>query len=233
MMKRNFRLSFSCILMLAFLIVPFDSYAQTESDPLEHDFGIWSDLTVKKHIVSGFSASVNGHLRTKENTSMVDQWRVNPELQFKFNDYFDLSAGYIYISSNKNTNYEGSHRWYGAFRMAVSFGPVHLHLRERFEQTIKEGMAKGEYGRIYNYLRSRVGVDLKFENCPVTPYANVENFLYVFEYKGGQGAEMRYSVGAKYKFAKIHTLDLYYRIVQKLPTTELRHIMGVGYTLSF
>ena len=94
-------------------------------------------------------------------------------------------------------------------------------------------MEPGDYGRVYNYLRSRVGIDLKFENSPVTPYLNVENFLYVFEYKGGEMAEMRYTAGVKYKFAKIHTLDLYYRINQKFPVTELKHIMGLGYTLSF
>jgi hypothetical protein len=183
--------------------------------------------------VSGLSASVLGNIRTKENSSQIDKWRINPELQFKFNDYFDLSAGYIYYRSNKGIEYQGNHRWYGAVRMAVSFGPVHLHLRERFEQTIREGMEPGDYGRVYNYLRSRVGIDLKFENCPVTPYLNVENFLYVFEYKGGEMAEMRYTAGVTYKFAKIHTLDLYYRINQKFPVTELKHIMGLGYTLSF
>lgn len=232
-MKFQFRRLLLCLPLVIMLVAPVPLSAQEEVEPLEHDFGIWGDLTIKKHIVSGLSASVLGNIRTKENSSQIDQWRINPELQFKFNDYFDLSAGYIYYRSNKGIEYQGNHRWYGAVRMAVSFGPVHLHLRERFEQTIREGMEPGDYGRVYNYLRSRVGIDLKFENCPVTPYLNVENFLYVFEYKGGEVAEMRYTAGVKYKFAKIHTLDLYYRINQKFPVTELKHIMGLGYTLSF
>ena len=221
------------LILLCLVALPFSLSAQESEPEIEQDFAIWGEITVKKHIVSGFSASLKGHFRSKENSSEFDQWRINSELQFKFNDYFDVSAGYIYFQSNKGTYYQGSHRWYGAVRMAMSFGPVHLHLRERFEQTIREGMEIGEYGRIYNQLRSRIGIDVKIAKCPLTPYVNVENFLYVFNYRPGEVAEMRYTVGLKYKFAKMHTVDLYYRLNQKFPTTELKHILGVGYTLSF
>lgn len=223
-------------MLLTLMTIPSNLFGQEENntqEPLDQDFAIWGRLIVKKHIVSGLSASINGEFRTKENSSEFDRWRVNPELQFKFNDYFDVSAGYIYYRTNQTTHYQGHHRWYGAVRMAIGVGPVKIHLRERFEQTIKEDMEPGTYGRIYNYLRSRLGAEVKLENLPITPYANVENFLYVFEYKGGEVAEMRYTAGLKYKFAKIHTIDLYYRIVQPLPTTELTHVMGIDYTISF
>ena len=60
MMKFQFRRLLLCLPLVIMLVAPVPLSAQEEVEPLEHDFGIWGDLTIKKHIVSGLSASVLG-----------------------------------------------------------------------------------------------------------------------------------------------------------------------------
>ena len=218
--------------VIAVILVMFSSIC-ARAEVKENDFAMWGSLTVRKHIVSGLSLSVNGEIRSANTVRDINLWWVNPELNFKFNDYFSLMAGYRFSQVNRTDHYEPGHRWYAGGTIGVGIGPVRLSLRELIEQIYYTDREKGSYGSVVSYLRSRLNVDLRFESLPFVPYAEVENFLYIIDYKKGTTGIMRYSAGVRIPVAKVNTFNVYYRCQQYFNDSPNDHILGLGYTLSF
>lgn len=224
---------YSTALLSAFLLAAslFDTYAQVDA---ADDFGVWSTVTVKKKIVGGFSASISGELRTRDASKEVYQWFVNPELQYKFNEYFDVNAGYRFVRTAKALgSFEPVHRWYAGVSAAVGFGPVRLQLREIFEQFNYTERDISADNRVLNYLRSRLRLEVAVKEIYVRPYADVEHFWYVAGYRAGDTGMIRYTAGVKIPVAKMHTFDIYYRYVQQFSSSRNTNVLGLAYSLSF
>lgn len=202
------------------------------------DFGIWSYVTLNKHIVSGLSLSVTGEVWSSDMVRNLRQWWVYPTLTFRFNEYFSLCAGYRYFNTYKydadrTIAMTPGHRWFAGGSIGVGFGPVRVVLREMIEQvyTCPEAAPVS----VRSYLRSRIKANLKMYALPIRPYAEVENFLDIINDTGNKGktAFMRYSVGITIPVAKIHSFDIYYRYQHHYNGTKPRdHVLGLGYSIN-
>ena len=200
----------------------------------QDDFAVWSSITVRKHIVSGLSLSLNGELRTARTATDINLWWVNPELRFRFNELFSLEAGYRYARVNRIDYWEPAHRWYAGGTIGISIGPVYFYLRELIEQIYYTDRDPNASGSVISYLRSRLRVELKMDALPITPFIGVENFLYLFDYRKGETGIMRYTAGVRVPVGKMHSFSGYYRFQQTFSSSGLdEHILGLGYTLSF
>lgn len=204
------------------------SKAQGKGD----DFAVWGSITVRKHFVEGLSGSLNCEIRSANTVSDIGLWWINPELKYKFNDYFTAEAGYRYSNVNRSEYYEQAHRWYAGGTAGVDFGPFRLTWRELLEQIYYTDREPGAYGRAISYLRSRLGMKLNLEAMPFDPYVEVENFLYVADYKAGQVGIMRYTAGVRVPVGQVHSLGIYYRYQQYFNSSPNEHILGLGYVLS-
>jgi hypothetical protein len=81
-------------------------------------------------------------------------------------------------------------------------------------------------------LRSRLSAKWDIANCKVTPFASVELYTRLDEWKGCD--KMRYRAGASYKLNKKNELSLFYLYQDANDDDEPKgHAIGVGYSLDF
>lgn len=58
------------------------------------DFGTWLELGAEKALPYNMELGIEGGLRTKDNSSMMDRWDIGASLGYKASKYLKLSAGY-------------------------------------------------------------------------------------------------------------------------------------------
>ncbi|MBO8482226.1 MAG: DUF2490 domain-containing protein [Muribaculum sp.] len=228
-LKMRLASRFCPLVFLSFL--SFASVAAAQHK--DSDFGVWGSVTLKKQFVGGFSGSLNCEIRSDSNVSNIALWWINPELKYKFNDYFTAEIGYRYSNVDRSDYYEQAHRWYTGGTAGMDWGPFRLTWRELIEQIYYTDRPEGSSGRVVSYLRTRLGIKLNVENMPIDPYFDVENFFHISDYRAGEVGIMRYTAGLRIPFGGgMHTLNIYYRYQQYFTSSPDDHILGLGYVLS-
>ena len=217
------------LLACAFFLISIQSFSSTGGNlnvSSSDEFAMWGNVRINKHIFSGLSLSLSGEMRSKDNMDDISLWWINPEITFRFNDYFNVEGGYRYAGVNRDDGYESAHRWYVGGTAGISFGPAYLFLREMFEQIVYESST-------VSYLRSRLRLELRFDDFLLTPFASVENFLYLSGERGGRTGIMRYTGGVRIRVSSSNSFNVYYRYQRSYSASLGEHILGMGYTFSF
>ena len=234
-MKNRFFRVILALTLLGIIAIP-SLKAQSQSEP--EDFRIWAQFYIKKKITKGFTAMLYGEIRTMENSTKLNQWMICPELLYTFNQYASVTAGYRYnmiMSDKYDKGFENCHRWFVGGTASYTYGNVvKLSLRELFEQLNYTDRPSDALNRQLNSLRSRLRLDFK-TGTPFTPHIDAEHFLYLSGYGSFMAGETwmtRYTGGVSWKFAKEHTIDLFYRYVQYYVKPGI-HVLGIFYTFSF
>lgn len=157
-MKNVFRIIFATVVML---MLP-------ASDVLsDDDFGMWLELGAKKQLPRNFSVSLEGGLRTQDNTTKIDRLDIGLGLQYKVNKYLKFGTSYMFMGSyspyKRKDHYNDNGKWNGynddaAFwipRHRVSLdvtgaykiaGWVKISLREKYQYT---------YGYEEDYIQTK------------------------------------------------------------------------------
>lgn len=174
--------------------------------------------------------------------------------------YFKMDAGYtLRVMGRKDwsdANEVLRHRVFVSVAGVYPTEYVKLSLRERVLCDMRtDSVNLLEKNRYNCLLRSRIGAEFIVPGKPVKPYcwAEVENTLNVPEYQQLQGRQyishVRAQAGVKWRLAKLHSLDFYYRfqygydrdinITKKQGYIELTeeksfvHALGIVYCLDW
>ena len=78
------------ILFTACICLQLCTGLQAQSD----GFGIWSSAEVKKKIIHGLDASLEGEFRTRDGVKDVERWAVSPSLSYRLFPFLNASLGY-------------------------------------------------------------------------------------------------------------------------------------------
>ena len=79
-------------------------------------------------------------------------------------------------------------------------------------------------------LRSRLSAKWDIRNCKITPFASVELYTRIDEWKGCD--KLRYRAGASYKINKDNEISLFYLYQDANDDDEPKgHAIGIGYSL--
>lgn len=148
------------------------------------------------------------------------------------------------------------HRFHVSLTGEYKIGRVEFSLRERLQYTrtnsattdetkyrweytdIIEGI--GEYTSVTEpelkeakentTLRSRLSAKWDIRNCKVTPFASVELYTRIDDWKGCD--KMRYRIGASYKINKDNEISLFYLYQDANDDDEPKgHAIGIGYSI--
>ena len=88
------------LLFYLFTFLPLTAAAQSD------DFGLDFTLEAQKKISKNWSASLEGELRTRNNTKTVDRWTLGLDVDYKVAKWLKASAGYTYLyDHNQRTSY--------------------------------------------------------------------------------------------------------------------------------
>ena len=88
------------LLVYLFTFLPLTAAAQSD------DFGLDFTLEAQKKLSKNWSASLEGELRTRNNTKTVDRWTLGLGVDYKVAKWLKASAGYTYLyDHNQRTSY--------------------------------------------------------------------------------------------------------------------------------
>ena len=88
------------LLFYLFTFLPLTAAAQSD------DFGLDFTLETQKKLSKNWSASLEGELRTRNNTKTVDRWALGLSVDYKVAKWLKASAGYTYLyDHNQRTTY--------------------------------------------------------------------------------------------------------------------------------
>ena len=242
------------LIIFIMIMMPVAIYAQD-------DFGIWASIGAEKKLSKKFKLGIDGGFRSRNNAKTADRWSVGLDASYKLNNYVKFGAGYTFLYDNRkeDISYKSSgaynkwrpsywttkHRIHADVTGNIDAGNFNFSLRERWQYTYRPENTVDRYdfddeeweektysAKHRHVLRSRFQVEYDINNCPVTPYANVEL------YNKFSLSKVRYTVGADLKIAKQHTFGLYYRYqnakAEEDDETDMNtHILGINYKFKF
>ena len=222
------------------------------------DFGLNISAGVKKKIVSGLSAKIEGELRTQDKSSELERLAIAAELSYSPIKYFGIDAGYTFIDKFKPEHWTDSgnripdywsprHRAYASVTGTLVIGDFELALRERYQFTHKTQVSVHKYdangtqktkdkvvkASNSHTWRSRLKAEYNFTQIGLTPYISAELYNSLTESFALDKVET--TVGVDYKLFKKHTFSLFYRYAAAIEgsSDEPDHQLGIGYQFKF
>lgn len=107
-----------------------------------------------------------------------------------------------------------------------------VDIMEEIYELTKETEPEFKKSKQNTTLRSRLTAKWDIANCKITPFASVELYTRLDEWKGCD--KMRYRVGASYKLNKKNEVSLFYLYQNANDNDEPKgHAIGIGYSLDF
>ena len=133
---------------------------------------------------------------------------------------FSLRERLQYTRTNSATTDETKYRW------------ECVDIMEEIYELTKETEPELKKSKQNTTLRSRLTAKWDIANCKITPFASVELYTRLDEWKGCD--KMRYRVGASYKLNKKNEVSLFYLYQNANDDDEPKgHAIGIGYSLDF
>lgn len=146
------------------LATPITNASAGEND----DFGVWTEIGIKKNLPNGWNVGLETELRTEDNSSCLDRWSIGPNVGYRLGKYLKLNLGYNFLYSYKPEKtkvkdmedsevYESGynrtvshwipkHRLYFDISPSVKIGKwIRLSLRERYQYTYKQATSPDRY----------------------------------------------------------------------------------------
>ena len=131
---------------------------------------------------------------------------------------FSLRERVQYTRTNSATTDETKYRW-----ECVDI------MNERYE-LMQETAPELKETKENTTLRSRLSAKWDIRNCKITPFASVELYTRLDEWKGCD--KLRYRAGASYKINKDNEISLFYLYQDANDDDEPKgHAIGIGYSL--
>ncbi len=127
-------------LLLAMLSIAWVSVVLSQNESTNDDFGIDLSIGAEKELLPNLELSVEGNMRTQENTRRIERYIIGAELSYKFlnTKKFDMkvSGGYEYMWNQKmeETKFKGYN--YNTFdendNLVVDYSRFDFNVNERY-----------------------------------------------------------------------------------------------------
>lgn len=126
--------------LLAMLSIGWASLATSQNESTSDDFGVDISIGAEKELLPDLELSIEGNLRTQENTQRIERYVVGAELSYKFlnTKKFDMkvSGGFEYMWNQKmeETKFKGYN--YNTFdendNLVVDYSRFDFNVNERY-----------------------------------------------------------------------------------------------------
>lgn len=159
-------MKFKRLIILASLCLPM-GVVQAQADDND-DFGVWTEISVKKELTQTLDLGFEGEIRTGNNSSTIDRLSGGIALSYKPSKYFKFGASYIFYgdySAEKESKHEYTDGELSYFR----FTPGHWKPNHRF---YVEGTATKKF---WKWLRISVRERYQFNHEAETSVERTEN----------------------------------------------------------
>lgn len=214
---------------------------------------LWTSVEMNKKLGKGLNAFVEGEYRTHDGFASTERWSGTIGLDYKALPFLKLTGGYTYIHQRteqevtKKGNiippyWQPKHRAFFAMTGNYEWKRFTFALRERYQYTYRTEQYVSKFdedgvtpkddewveSKGKHVLRSRLEVEYNIKKSRFKPFASYE--IYNSLSDGFAVDKARYTIGADYKFNRTHSVNLFYRYIDKADDDEASgHIIGIGY----
>ena len=231
----------SAIIQAFFLICvfQFSSFSQQGEWIEVRDFETWTSVGVRLKLDKTWEFGLSEQLRLKENSSVVDAYFTELELNYTGLKRFEVGGGLRYIKENDNQgNIQGYEKH---FRFNLDLAYKHkwdrftFKHRLRYQNKNELGVSKEEGDFINHHFRLKTGLSYNIKKWKFDPKFSAEIFRHMEEGKENRFDKWRITVGTSYDLKKFGKIDLFYRMEKQLNETYPKtfNIVGLSYIYSF
>lgn len=215
---------------------------------------LWTSADMETKVAKKLKAFAGAEFRTQDEFSGIERWSGNVGLQYKVNKHISLAGGYAYIHQQvddkftKRGNFipgywQSKHRGFFNVTGRYKWERFTFSLRERYQYTYRPEQSVPKYdsdgvtpkedewmeGVGKNVLRSRLKVDYNIRKSAFKPYASCEFYNSLDD--GFAVDKVRWTFGTSYRFNKRHSVELYYRYIDRSDDEEdAGNVIGIGYS---
>lgn len=219
--------------ILILCMAGLSGYAQDEYDTIViRDLETWSSATFQVKFNKKLSLSLSPQLRLQENSSHLERYFADLEMEYKLNKNLEFSLGYRFLSESKNSGMQWAHRYNIDGKYKFEINRFDGYLRLRYQSGREFGDAENTWENHFR-LKTKIGYNIK--DWKIDPYISGEIFRLSGKNIDAQFDKMRFTVGSSYKFNKKHSISFFYGGEKQLNTTypKTTYIVGLGYKFTF
>lgn len=201
------------ILLLSISFIGFQAFSQRT----------WFDAEFSTEIVNNLELSVAPELRFKEEFELKEYF-LQTALEYKFNKYFSLAAGYRF---GYNINGDDEHESFGRFHFDAKTDVKWNNFQPKFRLRFTNADDFSDENENVNYLRYKVELEYKIKKFDLEPYVLTEWYQ---DLDAKEFSKLRFESGMMYKINKHHKIGVYYRLNHYLNSDkDNRNIVGLSY----
>ena len=209
----------AAIVAATLILSGFCASAQNETD-----FGTWASLQVNKNWTKAY-AFLRGEHRSCQNVTSSEAWFVAAGCGCKFAPWINADLSYEFWKLPSAGN-PFIHKGVLSITGTLKRDNLALMLREKYELAYNAASSS-----LSHTFRTRLRGQYSFAQAPVTPYV-------MYEYFVGAGTGWQRSLhylGAEIRVSQHHMFDIFYmyHLYGSNPYVNSRHLLGLGYYLTF
>ncbi len=184
---------------------------------------LWIETEASKEFWDVLEVSLSPELRFDEDFE-VKQYFIQPAVEYSFNKYLKLGAGFRLGNNIKNS---GDTEFFRRYHLNVQTGFKWNNFNPTFRLRYTNADDFGDDNPATNYLRYRLKLKFKVKKLDTTPYVLYEWYRDTEEQ---EFTKSRFEGGLQYKLNDHHKIGAYYRVNNYLDgSKDNRSIIGVSY----
>ncbi|MDO6738130.1 DUF2490 domain-containing protein [Wenyingzhuangia sp. 2_MG-2023] len=219
------------ILFLA-MVLFVSTWSYGQETIVVRDLETWSSLNLKYKINKKWAMALQGQLRLENNSSEVNQYFGQVDLEYSPFKHFELAGAIRYIKKNDNTGnvqgYENHFRYQldGTYKHKLN----NFDFKYRVRYQSKNELSVDDVAK--KYVRFKAGLDYNIKKWKLDPELSGELFRSVGSDSDKQLEGYRLTLGTSFKVHKSAKIGVFYRYDKELNTTypQTTNIIGVKYT---
>jgi long-subunit fatty acid transport protein len=223
------------LLLSTLLLILFSSNATCQNEIQTRDLESWSTVSANKQITKVFGLNLEQSVRMYDNSTKIDQYFTNLDLNFKVGKGFSLTGGFRFIGDRDKDDgsYENHLRFNGDINYKHSVDRFKFKYRIRLQTKNELAYSREEGDFLRNSFRIRAGVKYNIKGWKLDPEMSYELFRESGKYMVSSFNKYRISLSTKYKFNKLIELKAFYRYERGLGSLLPQSTNIVGFNLMF
>lgn len=213
--------------LFSFLLFCASSFAQ------KRDFGIWYNGGIQYNIKK-FRIDVSEEFRTVNHASELDQFFTDAGISYKVSKYIRIGGYYRFIRKKEEDDARHNrNRFYGDLTLRLPLKDLELSYRFRYQRQNNE-YSEYAYNPAILYNRHKLELSYNIPHSKITPSISYERFFRLKYVRSYFADDVRFSVGAGYKFNKKNHISASYILNKDLyPKVKYLNVLALGYRYDF
>jgi hypothetical protein len=214
---------------LALLIFILLVFGDKPAKAQDSDFRTWTKIRISTKIIPKLKFDLTQEFRLENNSSQFDEIFTNLNLAYSPFKFMEIAGSYRYIQHRKKSgDWIAQNRFHFDLNLIAEikrFSPEYRFRIVRypnFANDTKTGVT---------VLRHRLKLIYDIKNCKVDLYASAELFHALIDNEDDEIGQLRYTLGANYRFHKNHRIGLAFKYEQEynVKKPETNYILAVDY----